>query len=144
MNNDTPVNARNHDQFAAKPVETFFLQADPLTGEPFEAPEPQYVKVVPVYDRDTGELVEFLKPRPLAKTIIAEVAVAHDVTPADITGPRRFPHLVEARREAMSRVRKELGYSYPQIGRIFNRDHSSVIWSLRGGRFNQPKQERAA
>jgi chromosomal replication initiation ATPase DnaA len=84
------------------------------------------------------------RPRPLAKTIIAEVAAAHDITPADILGPRRFPHLVEARREAMSRVRKELGYSYPQIGRIFNRDHSSVIWSLRGGRFNQPKQERAA
>lgn len=138
MNNDTPVNARNHDQFAAKPVETFFLQADPLTGEPFEAPEPQYVKVVPVYDRDTGELVEFLQPRPLAKTIIAEVAAAHKVSTADLLGPRRFRPLAIARREAMIRIRQELGYSFPRIGQIFDRDHTSIIWNVRGGRPGQP------
>jgi chromosomal replication initiator protein len=79
-----------------------------------------------------------------ARQIIDEIAVTHDTTREDIIGPRRYPHLVEARREAMRRVRDELGYSYPQIGRIFNRDHSSVIWSLRGGRFNQSRQERAA
>jgi chromosomal replication initiator protein len=79
-----------------------------------------------------------------ARQIIDEIAATHDITREDMIGPRRYPHLVEARREAMRRVRDELGYSYPQIGRIFNRDHSSVIWSLRGGRFNQPRQERAA
>jgi chromosomal replication initiation ATPase DnaA len=105
--------------------ENFIITHDPLDGLPIDLPET-------------------MRARPLARHIIAEVAAAHDVTPAEITGPRRFPHLVEARREAMTRVRNELGYSYPHIGRIFNRDHSSVIWSLRGGRFNQPKQERAA
>jgi hypothetical protein len=44
---------------AEKPVETFWLQADPLTGWPIE-PAPQYRACIPVYDRDSGELVEFL------------------------------------------------------------------------------------
>jgi hypothetical protein len=45
----------------AKPVETFYLQADPLTGEPFDVPEPaQFRKCIPVYDAATGELREFL------------------------------------------------------------------------------------
>ena len=41
----------------AKPVETFWLAADPLTGEPFE---PVYRAAIPVYDAETGELREFL------------------------------------------------------------------------------------
>lgn len=44
---------------AEKPVETFWLQADPLTGWPIE-PAPQYRKCIPVYDAQTGELREFL------------------------------------------------------------------------------------
>ena len=44
-----------------KPLETFFLREDPLTGERFDVPEPaQYRKVIPVYDRETGELREHL------------------------------------------------------------------------------------
>lgn len=126
-----------------KPVETFFLQSDPLTGERFDVPQPEYRKAIPVYDADSGELVEFLapegmKPRPLAKQIIAEVAAAHDVTTAELLGPRRFKHLSEARREAMIRIREELGYSFPRIGRIFDRDHTSIIWNVRGGRLGQP------
>ena len=42
---------------AAKPVETFWLAADPLTGERLE---PVYRAVIPVYDAVTGELREFL------------------------------------------------------------------------------------
>ena len=42
---------------AAKPVETFWLAADPLTGECLE---PVYRPAIPVYDAVTGELREFL------------------------------------------------------------------------------------
>ena len=41
----------------AKPVETFWLERDPLTGERLE---PVYRAVIPVYDAVTGELREFL------------------------------------------------------------------------------------
>ena len=44
-----------------KPLETFFLREDPLTGERFDVPEPaQFRKCIPVYDRETGELREFI------------------------------------------------------------------------------------
>jgi len=44
----------------SKPVETFWIERDPLTGERFDAPQPQYRKCIPVYDRDSGELREFI------------------------------------------------------------------------------------
>ena len=42
---------------AAKPVETFWLERDPLTGERFDV---AYRAAIPVYDAVTGELREFL------------------------------------------------------------------------------------
>ena len=42
---------------AAKPVETFWLERDPLTGERLE---PVYRAAIPVYDAETLELREFL------------------------------------------------------------------------------------
>ncbi len=41
----------------ARPVETFWLDRDPLTGECLE---PTYRAAIPVYDAVTGELREFL------------------------------------------------------------------------------------
>jgi len=114
-------------------VETFYITHDPLTGQPID-PVPPVVLIA--------------SPPARAHKIIAEVAAAHKLTPADLTGPRRFAKFMDPRRIAMTRIRNELGYSFPQIGRLFNRDHSSVIWAIRGGRLNQPSQakpqERAA
>lgn len=41
-----------------KPVETFWLLADPLTGERFD--DANLLPAIPVYDAITGELREFL------------------------------------------------------------------------------------
>lgn len=71
---------------------------------------------------------------PAAKTIIRDVAREHGVSFDDILGPSRNRNVVRPRREAMHRIRQELGYSYPKIGRLFNRDHSTVLWATRGGR----------
>ena len=113
-------------------VETFFITHDPLTGLPID-PAPPVITM----------------PLNRAKRIIEQVAEQFDVTPAELTGPRRFAKLVQPRRIAMTRIRNELGYSYPHIGRLFgDRDHSTVIWNVRGGRKGQPvrvkQQERAA
>lgn len=57
---DQPVILQKFDRStapAAKPVETFWLAADPLTGECLE---PVYRPAIPVYDAVTGELREFL------------------------------------------------------------------------------------
>lgn len=85
-----------------------------------------------------------MNPRPLARDIIAEVARRHGITVDAMTGPKRYPDYVAARWEAMSIIRKELGYSFPRIGALFNRDHASVIYALRGGRpiSDEQRQER--
>ena len=89
----------------------FAITVEPLDGTPIE---PQ--------------------PRRLGKHIIAEVAKETGISVADILGPRCLAPVAAARRIAMQRVRSELGYSYPQIGRMFDRDHSTCIWACRGGR----------
>lgn len=110
----------------------FLLSADPLTGEPAESygPPPEPLVRVPMIGRD--------------KRILREVAQAHRVSLDDIIGPRRFKAYVAARREAMQRIRSELGFSYPHIGRLFNRDHTSVLHACRGGRPTNPPSEKGA
>ena len=109
----------------SKPVETFYSDRDPLDGTPIP---PQ--------------------PRRFGKQIIAEVAKETGISVADILGPRKLAPIAAARRIAMQRIRNELGYSYPQIGRMFGRDHSTAIWACRGGRraqpYRSPEQRNAA
>lgn len=62
----------------------------------------------------------------LAFDIIKEVAEMYDMTEADITGRKQSQEYIRARHLAMYRVRTELKMSYPKIGRVFMRDHSTV------------------
>lgn len=65
------------------------------------------------------------------KAIIAEVALAHGVTVDDIKGKGRSVPLVKIRHAAIIEVaqrRPEL--SLPQIGKHFNRDHTTVCYVL--------------
>lgn len=64
------------------------------------------------------------------REIIARVAKLHDVEPDEITGPSRAPELCEARRSVMLEL-KAKGWSTPRIGRLLNRDHSTVVYGLR-------------
>jgi chromosomal replication initiation ATPase DnaA len=104
-------------------TEDFWLEFEPLDGSLID-PAP------PVAARKT------------ARNIIAEVATEHKVRAAEMLGPRRWGYLIKPRHEAMKRIRDELGYSYPLIGRIFGRDHVTVIWACRGGRKNQPSRAK--
>ncbi len=72
--------------------------------------------------------------------VIRSVAAEHGLSVEDLIGPRRFHKFVQARHEAMWRVRAMVwpcgwGWrrwpSYPQIGRWFNRDHTTVILGVR-------------
>lgn len=95
-------------------MSTFHITHEPLDGSPI-APQ----------------------PRRLGIHIIREVACEHGVTVSDILSQSRKYPIAAARHDAMKRIRAELKYSYPQIGRMFDRDHSSVIWACRGGRPGQ-------
>ncbi len=71
-------------------------------------------------------------PYHLAKEIVRNSASKFDLDPEDITGPRRFSKMVQARDEAIDKVRKNIRtWSYTKIGKFFNRDHTSIMESCR-------------
>ena len=66
------------------------------------------------------------------REIIAHVAALHCLKAGDLVGPRRMKHIIEARHEAIRIVadlRPDL--SLPQIGRVFNKDHTTILHALR-------------
>lgn len=64
--------------------------------------------------------------------LIRAVAMKHALTVADIKGPSRAMNIVDARQEAMAMVYKTRpDLSLPQIGRIFDRDHTTILHALR-------------
>ena len=70
---------------------------------------------------------------PHAKTmlIIAEVAREHGVTVGAILGPSRGMKETRARWEAIRRVHRERPRPLNQLGKLFNRDHSTIMYALK-------------
>ena len=70
-----------------------------------------------------------LEPSGLAAAI-RDLAAREGATADEVLGPSRLAHVVRARHAAMRLVRDRLVWSYPAIGRLFGRDHSSVMRAL--------------
>lgn len=66
-----------------------------------------------------------------AARIITESANHFGLTTADLTGRDRHLTVVRARHIAMTIVRDKLGMSYPQIGELFGRDHTTVLTAVK-------------
>lgn len=66
-------------------------------------------------------------------TIVAEVCVKHRVSPEIMSATciRRNPRDATARFEIYYRVRTELDLTFPQIGGIFSRHHTTIIYGYR-------------
>lgn len=67
-----------------------------------------------------------------ARDIVKAIAAANGVKFGDIVGPRRNTSLVKIRFEAIRQVadlRSDL--SLPALGRVFNRDHTSILHALK-------------
>ena len=66
-----------------------------------------------------------------ARAVMARVALEMDVRIEDLLGPRRSAKLVEARHKAIIAVALERPkLSLPQIGKLFNRDHTTIMHAL--------------
>jgi chromosomal replication initiation ATPase DnaA len=65
--------------------------------------------------------------------LLSEVAKDHGVTVAAVKSPLRRTNLVAARDDAVRRMRYGLGMKLMSIARALNRDHSTIIHSLRKG-----------
>ena len=63
--------------------------------------------------------------------IIRSAAEHHRVTVAQMMGDNRHVPVVLARQEAWWRIWREHGYSYPRIGRLFKKDHTTVLYGVR-------------
>lgn len=63
--------------------------------------------------------------------IVRQVAERHGVPVHHVVGVSRSPEHVKPRTEAMYLIRETGRFSYPQIGRFFGRDHSTVIAAVR-------------
>jgi transposase len=64
---------------------------------------------------------------PETRAIIAEVAQAYGVTTETIMGRDRNRAAAWPRQEVFYRLRHERGLSYPKIGAIFGRDHTTIL-----------------
>lgn len=69
-------------------------------------------------------------PRERRFVIIARHAEAAGLTVADLIGPSRVSRVARARWAAMREIQLVFGDSYPMIGRLFKRDHTSVMHGI--------------
>lgn len=63
--------------------------------------------------------------------ILEKVAKKYGVSTEDIRGSKRTKEIAWARHISIYLIRKLTDMSLPQIGKIFNRDHTTVINSLK-------------
>ena len=68
-------------------------------------------------------------PREKNLADIGLIALRHGFTRHDVLGPCKVRPLVMARRECIAMFRAR-GLSTPQIGRIMQRDHSTIVHAL--------------
>jgi len=61
------------------------------------------------------------------RDILKEEAERNNVSVEAICGPARDRKMTDIRHYAMWRARKEAQASFPLIGQIFNKDHTSVV-----------------
>jgi chromosomal replication initiator protein len=62
--------------------------------------------------------------------VIQRVAKANGVTVKQVMGRSRLKPIARARQMAMRAIEAEFGDSSPMIGRLFNRDHTTVLAAL--------------
>lgn len=74
----------------------------------------------------------FEHPETPSFRIMREVSEKHEMTIRQMKGDSRKIRFVKARQEAAYRLRLELGYSLPQIGRLLGkRDHTTILHAIR-------------
>jgi len=74
--------------------------------------------------------VNLIRP-PCGQVIIDLVAAKYGFKPRELIGEGKSADLSHARREAIHLARTHTRQSLPQLGRLFNRDHTSILNSLR-------------
>jgi len=101
-----------------------------ISGAPLK-PKP---KAIPIVVQEVEQPKIEQKPRFIRnfkERIIHECADEYGVTVEDVLGVARKNQVVLARRKAAWLFWKNTKMSYPQIGRLLNKDHSTIIYAVR-------------
>jgi chromosomal replication initiator protein len=69
--------------------------------------------------------------RAQAEAIARDVAERCGVTVEDIFGDSRTASVARARRWSMALCRLKFGWSFPELGKVFGRDHSTCLTTVR-------------
>ena len=78
------------------------------------------------------------------RSFIADAARAHGVTVADVLGRGRIPPISAARHDAVRATKAAFPHlSLSQIGRLFNRNHTTISYAL-NGKPDRPPRSNAA
>lgn len=81
---------------------------------------------------DIIDVRQIKTPREIRMAVIEEVAERHGVPLRHVLSRRRDRHIVAARHAAIRELRERFdGDSLPNIARLFNRDHTSIVHALR-------------
>lgn len=78
-----------------------------------------------------SDLIPPPAPPPTTEQIINKVAEHYNIRPADIRGNRRPANIANPRQIAMYLTRRVTGLSFPEIGREFGRDNSTVQYACK-------------
>jgi chromosomal replication initiator protein len=70
--------------------------------------------------------------RPTPADIIKAVSMRFELNSTQIVGRNAIRTYSRPRQIAMFLAREMTSMSYPQIGRHFRRDHTTVLWAVRG------------
>lgn len=76
-------------------------------------------------------LIEVVPPPPTMREIAVGIATKHGLTLDELMGPQRAWRFSHPRQEAMAAIVATRRFSFPQIGRFFNRDHTTVLYAAR-------------
>lgn len=68
--------------------------------------------------------------KPTSDLILKEVSKYYSITTEQITSTNRSKEMVQPRQVAMYLVRNLTNYSLPEIGKVFSRDHTTVMHSI--------------
>lgn len=82
-------------------------------------------------DAERAEAENRRTPRSAWQRIAREVSLVTGVSLKEMRSSWRATHICAARHEAWWRMRHELSLSYPQIGRLWGRDHTTILNGVR-------------
>jgi chromosomal replication initiator protein len=73
------------------------------------------------------------------RTILARECARRGLSVSEITGPKRHREIAHPRQDIMRIIRDETDASLPQIGRLFNRDHTTVLHGIAASKRREEK-----